>query len=283
LYVTEDTGGGISTEGGVAVFSLDPATGDATQLPGASGCISADGASNGVAGACATGTGLAQSYAPAVSPDGRSVYVASFKGHALTAFQVETGPRCVPTNTSTAYQTPAPVALSCTDADGDPLTRTIVSGPAHGTLGAIGSTVTYTPAAGFTGTDSFTFAASDGTNASVPVMATVAVGSPPGVTPAPVPPAFITRATQSHRRWHEGKHGGTTFSFTLNEAARVTFAFTQRNHKLGRLAVTGHAGRNHLAFNGRINRHIKLKPGTYTVTITAGASPPRRLTFPIVN
>jgi 4-hydroxy-3-methylbut-2-enyl diphosphate reductase IspH len=38
-----------------------------------------------------------------------------------------------------------------------------------------------------------------------------------------------------------------------------------------------------VAFNGRINRQTELKPGTYTVTITAGASTPRRLTFTIVK
>ena len=50
------------------------------------------------------------------------------------------------------------------DPDGDPLTAVLVSGPSHGslTLNANGS-FSYTPAANFTGTDSFTYRASDGT------------------------------------------------------------------------------------------------------------------------
>ncbi|QOV89384.1 tandem-95 repeat protein [Humisphaera borealis] len=50
------------------------------------------------------------------------------------------------------------------DADGDPLTAGIVTGPAHGTvsLNADGS-FTYTPAANYNGPDSFTYRASDGT------------------------------------------------------------------------------------------------------------------------
>ena len=50
-----------------------------------------------------------------------------------------------------------------TDADGDPLTAQLVTGPADGTLGlnADGS-FTYTPDADFDGADSFTYSASDG-------------------------------------------------------------------------------------------------------------------------
>jgi VCBS repeat-containing protein len=55
------------------------------------------------------------------------------------------------------------VLANDTDANGDPLTAVLVSGPAHGTLtlNANGS-FTYTPAAGYTGGDSFTYKANDG-------------------------------------------------------------------------------------------------------------------------
>ncbi|MBV9604488.1 MAG: hypothetical protein JO027_05255, partial [Solirubrobacterales bacterium] len=191
-------------------------------------------------------------------------------------------------------------------------------------LGAIGSTVTYTPANGYSGTDSFTFDASDTVNASTPVTATITVGAPPAPTPQTTPTVRLTNATQSHRAWREGSAlaaisrqtrrppVGTTFSFDLNGAARVTFAFTQakpgrrvngkcvaptgRNRKhrgctrtvtAGTITFTGHAGTNRVAFDGRVNRHVKLAPGTYTLIITAtagvGASTPQRLTFTIVS
>jgi hypothetical protein len=132
------------------------------------------------------------------------------------------------------------------------------------------------------------FDASDGTNASSPATVTIAVGAPPAPptqTTPPPPAARVTRATQSHRRWREVKHGGTAFSFTLNENAKVSFTFTQRGHKrsAGSLTVAAHAGKNKLAFNGRINGHVTLKPGTYTVTIRTGTSTPQRLTFTIVK
>ena len=104
-----------------------------------------------------------------------------------------------------------------------------------------------------------------------------------GVGP-PKLPVFLTRVTESHRRWREGNRGGTTFFFTLNQGARVLFTLTQPGHRhlLGTFTVAGHAGKNRLAFDGRINRHTRLKPGTYTVTIRTGTST-QRLSFTIVK
>jgi VCBS repeat-containing protein len=55
------------------------------------------------------------------------------------------------------------VLLNDTDVDNDPLTAVLDSAPSHGTLilGTDGS-FTYTPAASFSGVDTFTYHASDG-------------------------------------------------------------------------------------------------------------------------
>ncbi|HEX9696363.1 MAG TPA: cadherin-like domain-containing protein, partial [Actinomycetota bacterium] len=69
------------------------------------------------------------------------------------------------TDEDVALNVPAPgVLANDTDPDGDPLTAAVVSGPANGTLtlNADGS-FTYTPAANFNGSDSFTYVANDGT------------------------------------------------------------------------------------------------------------------------
>lgn len=70
-------------------------------------------------------------------------------------------------DTTLTVDAAAGVLANDTDADGDALTAALVSGPANGTLtlNADGS-LSYTPNAGFTGTDSFSYQASDGTNLS---------------------------------------------------------------------------------------------------------------------
>ena len=68
------------------------------------------------------------------------------------------------------------VLANDTDPDGDSLTALDLTNPAHGTLvlNADGSFI-YTPAAGFSGTDSFTYEASDGTLDSTPATVTLDV------------------------------------------------------------------------------------------------------------
>ncbi|MFZ0015636.1 MAG: Ig-like domain-containing protein, partial [Acidimicrobiia bacterium] len=62
-----------------------------------------------------------------------------------------------------APNTSKSIVLTGFDADGDPLTYSIVNGPSHGDLTGSGASRTYTPDSGFTGADSFTFRIHDGT------------------------------------------------------------------------------------------------------------------------
>ena len=66
------------------------------------------------------------------------------------------------------------VLANDTDADGTALTATLVGDPSHGSvaLNADGS-FTYTPHAGFTETDTFTYVANDGTDNSMPATVTI--------------------------------------------------------------------------------------------------------------
>jgi hypothetical protein len=130
--------------------------------------------------------------------------------------------------------------------------------------------------------------------------------------------------TESASKWRRGKGlphissagkppVGTTFSFALNEAATVSFSFSQRNvsgrrvkgacvaptHgntrkptckrtlKSGSFNLPGHAGSNKVSFQGRLSSSKTLKPGSYTLTITARdshglTSPPQSLSFTIL-
>jgi 6-phosphogluconolactonase (cycloisomerase 2 family) len=182
LYVDADT----NVVGGVAAFSLDPATGVATQLPGLAGCTSLDGTNNGTtAGQCANGRGVKSSYSLVVSPDGRFVYQANEAKQVsgLAIFARATTPTCQAASATASKSAPATITMTCSDADGDPISRVIASQPAHGTLGTIDQgtgTVVYTPAPGYNGPDSFTFEASDGTNTSAPATAALSISKFPG-------------------------------------------------------------------------------------------------------
>ena len=138
----------------------------------------------------------------------------------------------------------------------------------------------------------------------------------------PVP--TVANAAQSNSTWSEGNKlatfsrkkkppVGTTFSFILNEQARVSFAFTQQvggrkvkgkcvaqtkknRHKpsckrtvtRGTLSFTGHGGRNKVSFQGRISASKKLPLGRYKLVIFATnaagqRSSPKSLSFTIVK
>jgi concanavalin A-like lectin/glucanase superfamily protein/Big-like domain-containing protein/calcineurin-like phosphoesterase family protein len=80
---------------------------------------------------------------------------------------------------STVKNTPVGITLIATDPNNDPLTYSIVTQPAHGTITA-GTTAsrTYTPATDYTGPDSFTFKANDGTVDSNIATVSIAVNNP---------------------------------------------------------------------------------------------------------
>jgi hypothetical protein len=62
---------------------------------------------------------------------------------------------------TTAEDTPLAVVLAGSDPEGGPLTFAVATQPANGTLAGTAPSLTYTPSANFTGTDSFTFTVTD--------------------------------------------------------------------------------------------------------------------------
>jgi hypothetical protein len=149
--------------------------------------------------------------------------------------------------------------------------------------------------------------------------------TPPGATTATPPtPPLMTGVSQSAGIWRVG-HAlaqltrsrkppiGTTFRFNLDQAATVRFTFTalavgRRVGKkcarptkgnarkprctlrltAGTLSLRAHVGADKVRFQGRISSSKKLKPGRYTVAITATntagqRSSTRTLSFTIVK
>jgi Bacterial Ig domain len=247
----------------------------------------------------------------------------------IGAYQFIPPPSCFGVSATASFAQPVTVQLSCVDLGGAPLTYAIGAGPAHGALSlstATGQAV-YTPAIGFSGTDSFTYSASsrDGTATTATAAITVnplgyrptlllkRFGAPGGSVLAPT----ITSLSESARRWREGNSlaalsaattakkppRGTTFAFTLNEAATITFAFTRqlngrkvarrcvpatnknahahrctRTLTAGALVLAARAGINKLRFDGLITRRKRLAAGSYTVLVTAATAGKRSAT-----
>ncbi|HXT41840.1 MAG TPA: Ig-like domain-containing protein [Candidatus Angelobacter sp.] len=128
-------------------------------------------------------------YAVAVS--GSTILVGAplgfyFQDGAAYVYEVSssnTAPVANPQSITTAEDTAAAVTLTGSDAEGDPLTFAVVTGPTNGTLSGTSPNLIYTPNPNANGSDSFTFKANDGQLDSTP--ATVSISITP-VNDAPV-------------------------------------------------------------------------------------------------
>lgn len=104
----------------------------------------------------------------------------------ITVTPVNDAPVATSSSASTSKNNAVAVNLPATDVDGNPLTYTVLSNPANGTLSGSGANLTYTPATDFLGSDSFTWRASDGTlqSAVATVSLSVVVTNAPPVANA---------------------------------------------------------------------------------------------------
>jgi hypothetical protein len=84
---------------------------------------------------------------------------------------------------TTPEDTAKSITLSASLGKGSALTYTIVSSPLHGSLSGTAPTLVYTPASNYSGTDSFTFRANDGTADSNTATITITVT---GVNDTPI-------------------------------------------------------------------------------------------------
>lgn len=135
-------------------------------------------------------------------------------------------------NASTGAGASVQVALNASDPDGNALELRIVGQPGHGTAGLAGRTATYIPEAGFSGTDSFTFAAWDGFTDSNLGVVTVSVGGGGGGGQQDAPAVTsIRRLDKPFRVQIQGTNfhpslqvtiSGRSWTNVLRQANRVT-------------------------------------------------------------
>jgi DNA-binding beta-propeller fold protein YncE len=296
-------------DGAVAVFARDPASGAITQLPGTTGCLS----DNGSGGICTAVPSLVSPDWVSPSPDGRHVYVGDTGLAGVSALTRELPPACVAAAHAVQSGRANTVALSCGDPNGDPITLSIASVPAHGSLGALdqkSGSILYTPKPGYAGSDSFSFAANDGSLGSAPAVASLTVTdrAAPVISRASISP----RALAPTRAKGAKVKRGAMIRYRLSEPASVSFTVQRkasgrrvghscrpvsrknrgkrrctRYVKVGTLTQRGIAGADRKLFSGRI--HGKpLKPRAYRLVMGAtdpshNHAKPRRLAFRIVR
>jgi len=160
------------------------------------------------------------------------------------------------------------ITLSGTDADGDPLTFSIVSGPSNGMLGPIvptgptSATVNYTPNLNYNGSDSFVYEANDGnggTDTATVSITIVPVNDPPSFLAGPTVTVLEDSGPQTFLNWATLISPGPA-----DESGQtVTFTVTNSNNALFSVQPTV-SSNGTLTFTPALNAN-----GSATITITA--------------
>jgi len=170
---------------------------------------------------------------------------------------------------STAEDTAVGATLVASDADGDSLTYTVLSGPSNGALSGVGAVRTYTPDLNFTGSDSFDFKVNDGTVDSNTATVTISINSSNDA------PVAISQSVTTN----EDVSASITLSGADNEGDPLTYTIVTQPSD-GTLTVNG-AAPNYtytpgLNFNGSDLFTFKVSDGTtdsntanVTLTVTA--------------
>jgi len=162
------------------------------------------------------------SFTPNAGFHGRDSYVYSgfdggiFPDNGTISVLVDTKPTCTSGTATVAANSSVQVPVTCADADGDMFTYELDT-PANGTVALQGTQYIYTPKAGFSGADSFTYRAKDtfdltADNATISVTVT----APPAATPTDMTAPTIALKNASKKQ-------ALSITVTTNEAGSATF------------------------------------------------------------
>ena len=199
-----------------------------------------------------------------LSPDSAFLYAPGVDDDTIVALARQIPASCKDATTSTRSNRAVNVLLDCVDLNGDPITRAIASQPANGTLGnvdqALGN-VQYTPKTNFSGTDTFTFVATDG-----------------GELPSNVATATITvsdtvatncTVRTKRARLSKLKKGAAIFKLRCKEAGTAFAELLARRRPAGRLGLLSKVRRT------KIGAGKKAATGAGTVRVRVKVPSPR--------
>ena len=292
-----------------ATVSFDaPASAGGSAIIGYTVTANPGGATASGAGSPLTVTGLTNgvAYTFTVTADN-----AAGTGAASTASNAVTpAPPLVAAPVSLTVAYGAPATAVTLDITGTPTSVAVGTAPAHGTAVASGTGITYQPAAGYAGPDSFTYTASDSLNTSAPATVTVTVQAATVTLDATAPADATGSAAYTHAFTAsggtapytfaqvagalpdglalaaDGTLSGTptasgTFAFTIEAtdsstgtgpfAAQQAYTLTVQAPALALALVTPE-----ITFGDGIDQTLQVTGGTapYTFTVVDGALPP---------
>jgi hypothetical protein len=206
-------------------------------------------------------------------------------------------PNQAPTATEDSYSTPTAGALQVAapgvlgndeDPEADSLTAVLESGPAHGDLSlALNGSFTYTPAAGFSGTDHFSYRASDGSATSAPASVSIEVTPPSTTFAATVRPPINADSSPETRSTFSASRGVVPVKFALTADGEPTCDLPPATVAVERLAGAGTEPINESLYTGPSDtgsefriadcqyhynlRSSQLGAGTYRVVLLIGS------------
>jgi len=214
----------------------------------------------------------------AATYSGDSTYASSTGSLTVT---VPSPPVAMAQTVTTTANTPKAITLTATPGTpGDTLTYAIVTNPAHGTLSGTAPNVTYTPATGYVGPDSFTFDATENGVASSPatVSITVASGPPPPVANNQSVSTNKNTAVAITLTGTPGTSGDTlTFAIATNPA-HGALSGTPPNTTY--TPTTGYVGSDSFTFNvAESNGATSATPGTISINVVQPPPVPSKTTL----
>ena len=185
----------------------------------------------------------------------------------ITVTSVNDAPVATPQAVELVEDGTAAITLAGTDVDGDSLSFTVTTQPAHGTLSGTAPNLTYTPSANYHGSDSFTFTVNDGILDSTPALVSITVTS---VNDAPVatPQAVDLVEDETAAITLEGTDvDGDSLSFTVTtQPAHGTLSGTAPN--LTYTPTANYHGSDSFAFKAN-DGLLDSIPALVSITVTS--------------
>ena len=187
---------------------------------------------------------------------------------------LNTAPVAASQTVITAQDTAKAIVLAGSDANGDPVTFT-TGAPSHGSLSGTGANRIYTPAAGYSGADSFTFTVNDGTVSSAPATVSITVTPAPPVNRAPVADSqsVVTAEDNAKAITLTGSDAdGNALVYTTGTPSHGSLSGTGANRIYSPAA--GYSGADSFTFTVN-DGTVSSAPATVSITVTpTTACPP---------